>query len=396
MPRAVRHINETRILDTLFRSGSMSRADLGRVLGMTRSTAGSIVSALVEQGMVTEDQGEPTGRGSRTGRPGSDVQLNPGYAIFLGADIGVGRLAVVAIDFKADVVGRAARPFDLQAVTPETIVEDLVGLVGSLRADLRMSDAVQGLSVAVPGLLDHDGEVLRAPILGWAKVPILRMLQARLPDIPTILAENDANALAMAELYRGAGSASTEALYMFLDAGVGGGLVSNGALLRGQNGYAGEIGHVFVGDEGFASHATLPGSLESFVGREAILTRNRSCGGSARTLDEFIEALDLRTPSALATIADWCHYLGRGLATLTSVLDPEKIVLGGPVSVLFGRFERDVLASVRKHLLPGHPLPMVELSSLGMDGPAIGAASMLHRNMLAFDEDLVFNGIFTS
>jgi predicted NBD/HSP70 family sugar kinase len=393
MPRAVRHINEIRVLDALFRTGPMSRADLARELGLTRSTASSLVAGLGREGLVLADQGEAVARGDRTGRPSADVRLNSRFGVFLGADIGVGHHTVVAIDLNADVVGRATKPFDLGSASPDAIVDDLVALIRTVIAKLHNPKALRGLSVTVPGLMDRDGNVLRAPILRWANVPILRMLRTKLPDIETIEAENDANAFAMAELYRAGKSAPTDALYVFLDAGVGGGLVSNGKLLRGNEGYAGEIGHIFVGDEGFIDLTALPGSLESFVGRDALLARHRFHGGSATSVDDFIGVLKLDATSAVTTMTEWSHYLGRGLATLTSVLNPQKIILGGPVAALFEYAENHVLTSIQRHLLPGHPRPEVELSSLGADGPAIGAASLLHRAMLSFDEDLVFNGI---
>ena len=161
MPRVVRHINETRVLATLFQTGSMSRADLARALGLTRSTAGNLVSGLVQGGLVLEEQEQPVDHGSRTGRPGQYVRLNPSHAVFLGADIGVGRLTVVALDLTARVVGRASKPFDLGRVDPETVLDRLAALIRSVIAKLPAPGTVQGLGVAVPGLLDHDGNVLR-------------------------------------------------------------------------------------------------------------------------------------------------------------------------------------------------------------------------------------------
>ncbi len=392
MPQVVRHINETRVLGTLFRTGSMSRADLARVLGLTRSTAGNLVSGLVQDGLVLEGQDQPADQGSRTGRPGHHVRLNAHHAFFLGADIGIGRLTVVALDLAADVVGHVSKSFNFNQADPEIVLNELVKLIRSVMAKLRASEAVQGLGVAVPGLLDHEGNVLRAPILGWSNVPILQVLHSKLPEIATIAAENDANAFAVAELYRAGSSAPADVLYMVVDAGVGGGIVSKGTLFRGHGGYAGEIGHIFVGDNGFFELDTLPGSLESFVGREAIMARFRFHGGSGRTLEDFVEALGLDAPAAAATLADWSHYLGRGIATLTSVLNPQKIVLGGPVAILYKYAEEKVLVSVRRHLLSDHPLPEIELSQLGADGPAVGAAAIMHRSMLALNEEFVFNG----
>lgn len=391
MPRAVRHINQVRALDALFRGGPMSRADLARELGLTRSTASSIVASLVQDGLVREDQSETPERNSRSGRPGTDLSLNPHHAVFIGADIGVGHQTVVAIALDSAVIAEETRVFDMKRMSPGDIVDALVGLIGAVIARLPFPDAVRGLSVVVPGLLTGEGHVLRAPILGWFGVDIMGLLRARLPGMEPIAAENDGNAFAVAELYRAGRNAPREALYIFMDAGVGGGLVSNGKLLRGGLGYAGEIGHIYAGEEGFAAIATVPGSLESFVGRDAVLARHRFHGGASRSFDEFLDAVEAGEAAALSTVADWGRFLGRGLATLISILNPGVIVLGGPVAALHRHASDTLRRSLERHLLPRHPLPDIVFSPLGIEAPAIGAASMLHQAMFSIDEELVFN-----
>ena len=98
MPSAVRHINEVRILDTLYRQGSASRADLARELGLMRSTVGNLVAGLIGQALVEETELTGATPNGRTGRPGQLLQLNPGHSAFIGADLGVGHLSVVAVD----------------------------------------------------------------------------------------------------------------------------------------------------------------------------------------------------------------------------------------------------------------------------------------------------------
>ena len=124
----------------------------------------------------------------------------------------------------------------------------------------------------------------------------------------------------------------------------------------------------------------------------SILARERMLGGTSRTIGEFLAALDQHSPATQQALNDWAEYMGRGLATLVSVLNPQNIVLGGPVAPLFDHSRKAVADSMTRNLLPNHPLPKIKLSALGTDGPAIGAAAILHRNMISFDENLVFNG----
>ena len=147
-----------------------------------------------------------------------------------------------------------------------------------------------------------------------------------------------------------------------------------------------------LGQGGYATSSALPGSLESFVGREAILERDRFHGGSSETLEQFEASLVLGAESAVTTASEWAGHLGRGLAILTCILNPGSIVLGGPVAELARHREEDLVRAMQQCLLPDHPMPTLQVSSLGPDAPALGAALMIHKQAFSFDDELVFNG----
>jgi len=391
MPRAVRHINEVRILDSLYRSGTSTRADLARELGLMRSTVGNLVAGLIEQGLAFESEVSGSTPGGRSGRPGQLIQLNPAHSAFIGADIGVGHLSVVAVD----LLGRPFKSRSMAFVPARREVDETVAalatLVRSTLKQLPVEQAVRGICVTVPGIVDREGVALLTPILGWTSVPIQQLLAARLKWGGVMASENDANAFAAAELYgTSARAGNNDALYVYLDAGVGGGLVSQGKLLRGRSGYAGEIGHIHLGEHGFDPATPLQGSFESYVGRNAVLARFRHHGGIGEALEDFVAALAAHAPAALRTISEWAWWMGRGLASLISVLNPERIVLGGPVAALFTSARQEVVDSIRKHLVLPFVLPAIELSSLGPDACAIGGAMILHHRLLEIDERLVY------
>ena len=174
-----------------------------------------------------------------------------------------------------------------------------------------------------------------------------------------------------------------EAIYVFIDAGIGGCLVSNGEILRGHAGCAGEIGHIIVGENGYFSPTKVSGTLESYVARQAVLSHYRKMGGTANSISMFISDLDAGKDDAKKVLADWSYHLGRGVATLTSILNPERVVFGGSVARLFGYAEDSVVENLRAHLMPYSFEPILERSKSGMESPAIGAARMLHRDFFA-------------
>ncbi|PLW76565.1 ROK family transcriptional regulator [Cohaesibacter celericrescens] len=387
MPRAVRQANEIRTLDVLLKKGPMSRADLARELSITRATASSLVSALVGAGFLAENSEVSEERSNRTGRPSIQVALRPQHAIFLGAYITVGRITLSAIDLNANVLAVDVKDYKHKIATAEHVAEILAKRVQEFTARLPSLDRIRGLNIAVPGLVDLSDTIIRAPMLGWQNVAFKQMVQRHLPDIRVEKLDNDANAFAFEELYMGKRADMREAVYVFIDAGVGGCLVCNGEILRGASGYAGEIGHIIVGEHGYFSPTNVEGTFESYVARGAVLERHKAYGGQANSIFEFITKFEAGEEAAQNTLKDWSYHLGRGIATITSVLNPERIILGGAVARLFPYIETDVVVSMRAHLMPNSMEPIIERSKTGVEAPAIGAARMLHRDYFALGTD---------
>ena len=394
MPQAVRHINAIRAMEAIYRQGAISRASLARELGLTRSTIGNIVAEMVKDGSVIEvPGGDEAAQPVRTGRPGTLVRLRADHAAFIGADLGVGEMTVVAIDLEARTIATLHEAFSVTGLSPDRTIHRLFSLIRKMNNRVGSSHTLRGLCVTVPGVVDTAGTLVHLPMMGWRDVPLLPRLRAAFPDIPSLLVENDANAFAMAEHCRAASKLPSHMVHILMDAGVGGAFTVDGRLQRGFRGREGEIGHIPLGEKGFLDKTPLHGSLESYVGRDAILARHRFHGGRAKTLTELLERLAAGTEPANATLQDWALQLGRGLATVTALFDPGEIVLGGPVSVLFDYSSEAVRRSLERYLMPGRPSPQLRRSQLGADGTALGGAYLLHRRFMSLKNELVFHGL---
>lgn len=343
----------------------------------------------MDSGYIEDDQGHHD-RQKRTGRPSTLVSLRPDHAIFLGASIGVEHVVLVAIDMKADSIARRFVEADVSGLEFTELAAVVSEAARSLASELRVPEAIQGLNVAVPGPVNFDGVVLRAPLLGWKDVPLKKYIQERLTEIPIPNLDNDANAFAIADIHLCGREDKLDAVYLFIEEGVGGCVVSDGTILHGHDGIAGELGHIIVGEIGFAPQTRIKGSLESFVGRPALLSRHRSYGGHVDSVRALIERLRMEEVAAKLALNDWAHFLGRGLATLVSVLNPERIILGGEVASVFPFAKEALQESIREHLLEGTRETEIELSPLGIDAPAYGAALIQHRQFFAMDSELLF------
>lgn len=385
--KAVREFNERRALRVLFRRKRMSRADLARALDLTRSTAGSIVSGLIEAGLLRES-GPGDDPEARLGRPSIGVELNPDGAFFVGAEIGVERITTVVMDLAGAVRHRESEPFQGSGCAPERATDGVAALVRRAWASVPDARRTTEVSVAVPGFPGAGQEVFHAAILGWHGVPVAALLQDRLGRQARIVVENDANAFAVAETYLEDDAGAADILVVLIENGVGCGIVNGGRLLRGQLGGAGEVGHVRLGGEGFVFDATRPGRLESYVGKGALAARYVFYGGVWDGLEPFLEALSDANDAARRTAVDWARYTGLGLSILCCLLEPEKIVVGGSVSALFPHVADAVAAELRSSLVDGFPMPRLTLAPETLGRPALGAACLLHQQMLSGDDRL--------
>jgi len=381
--------NELKALSEIFLAGAISRAELARRLDLTRSTTGLIVQSLAQAGLVrerddTEEESEDTE--ARVGRPGILIETAGADIVFLGSYIGVNSIVVVGVDLSGMVRAQSVRPFRGAGSDPAAAISALAELVQETRASFTRGERVLGLNVAVPGFISSSDLVYHAAILGWHNVDVVRMIKRELGDHLPIFVENDANAVALAEAYHGEPAAGVnDTLVVLIENGVGGGIVSDGRLYRGQFSGAGEIGHMPVGPEGFVYDALRPGRFETYVGKDALLARYAHMGGQGATLDSYLRALGEREPAAVSAARDWAHWLARGLAILSSVLQPGRIVLAGSVSAVYPFVKEQVETLLASTLVEGYPVPTIGLSGIGANGAAVGAALVLHQMALAGD-----------
>lgn len=389
----LRHINQTRVLHAVRANGAMSRAEIARDLKMMRSTAGNLVDTLIGEGLLRMVETDQTAMPRRDiGRPAMRVELNPARAHFLGAEVGVGYIHLVAIDLQSSLVLSAHEEIPITTQTPERSLEVLSRLVSYALTNGVPPESVEGLGISLPGPLDHDGYLARAPFLGWERIPFLDMVREWIPGIENVRGENDANAFAFSELLRQPSDLPNDVVFVWLDAGVGGAVCSGGKLRRGGHGHAGEFGHFYIGENELQVRTPLKGSLESFVGRDATLQRYRFLGGTARGIEDLVEHITEGNETALACLEIWSQSLARGLATITCCFDPTSIVVGGPMSVLLGLCHEETGERLRSHLLASSSVPDILISASGPDGAAIGCAYALAADFLEFDDGLVFGG----
>ncbi|GAA5145564.1 ROK family transcriptional regulator [Nocardioides marinquilinus] len=380
VPLDLRRANLGLTLRWLRDHGPRSRASLANELELTRSTVSTLVAELVERGLVREGAVQR----SAIGRPGTAVELDGRAVCGLGAEVNVNHISLAALDLTGTVVAERKLALDARELDEVQVVDQLVGLVRETTDLLAASGTTPvGLTVGVAGLVDRERDVLTfGPNLGWRDVALGELVRGRLEASYPVEIDNEGNLAATAEATPG-DPERRDILVIFGEVGVGGGIVADGRLLRGRQGYAGEFGHMIVEPEGRRCGCGRRGCWETVSGLGALLETAADPDDPVRGAEMPLEARltelnrradlgDARTLAALAQVGSW---VGVGAAVLTNALNPAAIVLSGYYAMVGHHMRPAIEAALRDGVLaPDAGGTRVELSHLGFLAAVRGGA----------------------
>lgn len=381
-PDEIRRHNLALMLDHVHRDGALTRAELTRRLGLSRSTVGALVTDLVELGLVKESV--PIG-GDRAGRPSHVVAPDPDGPFVIAVDLDVTGVTVATVGLGGLVLGRLAASWaHTDPPSPTAVVRTVRGYVRKLESVLARGGA-RGIGVSVPGTVNAGtGVVGIAPNLGWRDVPLRALLVDALKrDVPVLLG-NDADLAVLAEHRRGSGRGVDEVVYLIGRVGVGAGIIVNGRLLRGRSGHVGEIGHNMLAADGPQCHCGRRGCLETLVGDAALLALAgvEDSATSAHVAAVFAAA---RTGEmqALGAVRQVASSLGRGVAAVVNTLDPQRVIFGGSLSDVLDIAQPELVAALSQFVFADGPCVELAQPALVADSSLLGAAEVAFESLLA-------------
>ena len=317
--------NERLVVRTLYDLGPISRAEVARLTGLTRTTVSDVVTTLLDDGVVRK-----IGRGpSSGGKAPILLEVDDDARLVVGLDLGEEHFAGSLVNLRGDIrrtVELAVDGRDGDAAL--ALVFDLLDrLLDGTTAPLL------GIGIGTPGLVDsRTGTIRRAVNLDWRDLPLGEIVAERY-TVPVNVA-NDSQAAALAEYTYAGGDRVPNLIAIRVGRGVGAGLILRGALFQGDGSGAGEIGHVVVDDDGALCRCGRTGCLETVAGMRAIEARAASVTGRPTDLAAVRTALEAGEAWATAIADDAGGALGRAIAGLIGALDVRRIVLLGPVTDL--------------------------------------------------------------
>jgi predicted NBD/HSP70 family sugar kinase len=373
-PLNLREVGRLRVLQALHDAESTSRSELAQVTGLSRATVSSLVTDLLAAGLVEEN--EPDAQARPTGRPAQPLALRDSAAYAVGTDIGHQHVRVALCDLRGTPIWNTAVATEVDRAPGETL---------DLAADLIMralretgTDRVLGLGVDIAAPVREPGGVLEAHGImpGWVGVQPGAELERR-TGLTTRLA-NDADAGALAERRYGAGRSADDMIYVRLSAGIGAGIITGGRHLNGSGGLAGEIGHIQATPRGRICRCGNRGCLETVASPVAIARLLESSWGHPVAVGDLLGLVEAGNRGAVRALEDAAEEIGRVLAHLVTLLNPELIVIGGDLAAAGERLFEPIGRSVRDYALaPSAESVRIVGGELGAHAEVLGAAGMV-------------------
>ena len=385
-----RYIYELKVIKYLYVGGHRTSTEICRHLKISAPNALSMLNDLIEKGVV-----EKKGRGDSIGGRKPDlygVKDDAFYVMAVEMDVYTTRMAI----FNAaneNITGVREIP-----VTLSNDMETLEMLAAVIQQFIKLSgidsSRLTGIGISMPGLIDSVHGINHT-YLNFGDKPLTKLLEERL-NRPVFI-ENDANAIALAEYRFGVSRSKKEVLVLYLDLGIGLGMILNGKLYKGFSGFAGEFSHIHMVDDGQLCRCGKLGCLETVAsgaalvqmakegidqGKSSIVFGPKEENDTRLAVKQVVGAALSGDQYAISIISEAGRNIGKGLSILIQILNPEQIVLSGVMAEAGTYLLMPVKQAVKTHSMNQLNQPTkIELSQMGSEIGLKGALAVVMENI---------------
>jgi len=363
-PADTRNKNATTLLRLLLKQDSISRVELSRMTGLTKTTISSIINEFIALGIVEESSTISTGN---VGKSPTPLHIRTDAVYTVGAHLGREKVKTVLMDARMNIISRK-KGLSYEGLGSKRVLERLfLSIDDSMRDAEKHNIEVGAIGIGVPGPLDAQTGVVRHPpkFKGWKDVPLGEIVYERY-KLPVWI-ENDANVGVLAEKWHGGGKDLKNFVYILVNEGIGAGVVIDDELYQGAYDYVGEIGHTLFYDHGKFRY------LEDISGVDLLIKQARSRGldiEDIKDISNLLQTNDGVVSSIVKQIATW---IGAAVINTIHIIGPQTVFVGGKMAVLGDALIQPIKDIVSMYLFGDQDVD-VRLSEISEDAVAIGAA----------------------
>lgn len=363
-PGDTRNKNVTTLLRLLLKRDSVSRVDLSRTTGLTKTTVSSIINEFIDLGIVEESSTISTGNVGKSPIP---LHIRTDAVYTVGVHLGREKVKTVLMDARMNIISRK-RGLSYERLGLKGVLESLfLSIDDSMKDAEKHNIKVGAIGIGIPGPLDPRTGVVRHPpkFKGWKDVPLGKIIHERY-KLPVWI-ENDANVGVLAEKWHGGGKDLKNFVYVLANEGIGAGIIINDELYQGAYEYAGEIGHILFYDRGKFRY------LEDIGGVDILIKRARSQGLNIKNVKDISDLLQTNDKVACSIVKEIASWIGAAVINVIHIIGPEVVFIGGKMAVLEDALIQPIREIVSMYLF-GNQKVDVRLSKISENAMAIGAA----------------------
>lgn len=377
----VKEGNKSLVLDKIKNDYPISRAAVASQTGLNKGTVSSLVNDLLEDHLIFESgPGESSG-----GRRPVMLLFNGTAGYTIGIDLGVNYLLGILSDLEGNVVSQKEARY--KKMSYEAIEAKLFETIDELMAAAPESPhGIVGIGVGVPGIVDKGGEILLAPNLNWKNLNLKNVLEEKY-ELPVII-ENEANAGAYGEKKFGAGKECENIIYVSAGIGIGVGLILNGSLYKGANGFSGEMGHMTIQVDGPKCRCGNQGCWELFASEQALIDRAEKMGIFPEQADfdlsDLLKLAEQGDEQTIKLFEQTGDYLGVGINNIINTFNPQQVIIGNRMATSKEWLEKSLTNRVANQALWFQQNDLqINFSKLSTLSTALGVAAFSIENFLS-------------
>jgi len=370
--QAVKKENKSLVLSEIIRHSPLSRADIAQRSGLNKGTVSSLVSELLEEKLITESgPGESSG-----GRRPVMLLFNQGAGYTIGLDLGVNYILGVLTDLNGTIIAQKNEPYkNVSYDDTFSRVVDVITLL--IKAAPSSPYGIVGIGVGTPGIVNKDGKLLLAPNLGWRDIPLKTELE-KVFQVPVIV-ENEANTGAYGEKQFGTGQHADNLIYVSTGIGIGAGIIINGDLYSGANGYSGEVGHMTIDRNGPKCSCGNKGCWELYASEQALLAkanRIKLTNEKDISLADIIFLATKENRAAIELLEEISENLAIGIINIINAFNPEQIIIGNRLAACKQWMDPKLKEVISQYTSPFNQTDIkIDFSDLAMPVSALGASA---------------------